>query len=54
MSQQAPAWTYFLSAAVAGLVTVPIGSLIRTRWSEATSGTDYRPSAYALEGFWMN
>ncbi|MBP2217056.1 MFS transporter [Arthrobacter sp. CAN_C5] len=49
VSQQAPIWTFFPAAALAGLATVPIGSLVRTRWIGATADTGYRPTAYALE-----
>lgn len=50
VAQQAPTWALFAAAAIAGLTTVPIGSLIRTRWSRTTTGTGYRSTAYALEG----
>lgn len=47
---EAPAWTYYAAAVIAGLSTVPVGSFVRTRWSRATVGTTFRPTAYALEG----
>ncbi|WP_026421689.1 MFS transporter [Actinokineospora inagensis] len=44
---RAPAWTLFPAAAVAGVAALPIGSLVRTRWSAVAPGV---PGTAALEG----
>ncbi|GLY52643.1 MFS transporter [Lentzea sp. NBRC 102530] len=43
----APAWTYFPAAVLAGLTSIPMGSLVRARW--AVVAGDRIQAAYALE-----
>jgi MFS family permease len=46
----APPWTLFPAAAVAGVSALPVGSLVRARWSAIAAGTLHLSGAYALEG----
>ncbi len=45
----APAWLLFLSAAVAGAAALPLGSLVRSRWSALVGDSPDLEKAYALE-----
>ncbi len=47
---EAPVWTLFPAAAVAGVSALPVGSLVRARWSAAAAGMPHLSGAYALEG----
>ncbi|MGH3427920.1 MAG: MFS transporter, partial [Mycobacteriales bacterium] len=46
---QAPLWTLFPAAVLAGVSTLPVGSLVRARWSSVAAGSSHLSSAYALE-----
>lgn len=46
---QAPHWTLFPAAVLAGVSALPMGSLSRARWSSAAAGSPHLSSAYALE-----
>lgn len=46
---EAPTWTFYLCAALAGLLMPSIGSMVRARWSKIYSGTATLHTAYALE-----
>ncbi|TCO62738.1 MFS transporter [Actinocrispum wychmicini] len=45
----APAWTYFPVTVVAGASALPLGSLVRARWSAVLDDGKRMPTAYALE-----
>jgi len=45
----APTWTFYLCAALAGLLMPGIGSMVRARWSRIYSGTATLHTAYAFE-----
>ena len=45
----APAWTLFPPAAVAGAASLPLGPLIRARWASLAGGTPALETAYAFE-----
>jgi MFS family permease len=45
----APTWTFYLCAALAGLLMPSIGSMVRARWSKIYSGTATLHTAYAFE-----
>jgi MFS family permease len=45
----APTWTFYLFAALTGLLMPAIGSMVRARWSRIYSGTPTLHTAYALE-----
>ena len=45
----APTWTFYLAAALAGLLMPSIGSMVRARWSRIYSGTATLHTAYAFE-----
>ena len=45
----APAWTFYLCAALAGVLMPSIGSMVRARWSRIYSGTPTLHTAYAFE-----
>jgi MFS family permease len=45
----APSWTLFVAAAVAGVATPQIGSLVRARWANLVSGTPRLHTAYSFE-----
>ncbi len=46
---RAPEWTFYLCAALAGLLMPSIGSMVRARWSKIYSGTATLHTAYAFE-----
>jgi len=46
---RAPTWTYYLCAALAGILMPAIGSMVRARWSRIYSGTATLHTAYAFE-----
>ena len=45
----APTWTFYLCAALAGLLMPSIGSMVRARWSRIYSGTATLHTAFAFE-----
>ncbi len=45
----APTWTFYVCAALAGLLMPSIGSMVRARWSRIYSGTATLHTAYAFE-----
>jgi MFS family permease len=45
----APSWTFYLFAALAGLLMPGIGSMVRARWARIYSGTAALHTAYAFE-----
>lgn len=45
----APTWTFYLFAALAGVLMPGIGSMVRARWSRIYSGTATLHTAYAFE-----
>ena len=45
----APSWTFYLCAALAGLLMPTVGSMVRARWSRIYSGTPTLHTAYAFE-----
>jgi MFS family permease len=45
----APSWTLFAAAAIAGVATPQIGSLVRARWAHLVSGTPRLHTAYSFE-----
>jgi MFS family permease len=45
----APSWTLFAAAAIAGVATPQIGSLVRARWAYLVSGTPRLHTAYSFE-----
>nr|WP_260408041.1 MFS transporter [Planomonospora venezuelensis] len=45
----APAWSLFVSGIVIGAAAVPLGSLVRARWSHLLSGTDELHTAFSFE-----
>ena len=45
----APNWTFYLCAALAGVLMPGIGSMVRTRWSRIYSGTARLHTAFAFE-----
>jgi MFS family permease len=45
----APAWILLASAALAGAATLPVGSLVRSRWSALVGDSPDLEKAYALE-----
>ncbi|TDB78458.1 MFS transporter [Micromonospora sp. KC723] len=47
----APLWTLFAAAAVFGASGLPLGSLVRARWTALVGGTPRQSTAYALEAF---
>jgi len=46
---EAPTWSFYLCAALAGLLMPSIGSMVRARWSKIYSGTATLHTAYAFE-----
>lgn len=49
VTRNAPTWTYFPPAIVAGVAVPQIGSMIRTRWSAIVGGTPALNTALSLE-----
>jgi MFS family permease len=45
----APSWTLFASAALSGAAALPVGSLVRARWSALLGGSSALEAAFALE-----
>ncbi len=45
----APSWTFYVCAALAGLLLPSIGSMVRARWSRIYSGTARLHTAYSFE-----
>jgi MFS family permease len=45
----APIWTFYLCAALAGVLMPAIGSMVRARWSRIYSGTPTLHTAYSFE-----
>lgn len=45
----APTWTLFGSAALSGAAALPVGSLVRARWSALLRGSSTLEAAFALE-----
>jgi MFS family permease len=45
----APSWMLFASAALSGAAALPVGSLVRTRWSALLEGSSALEAAFALE-----
>ena len=45
----APAWTLFLTGAIAGAALPNMGALVRARWSNALSGTPALQTAFSVE-----
>lgn len=45
----APSWTFFPPAVLAGLALPPIGSFVRARWSRLVGGTTQLNTAFSLE-----
>jgi MFS family permease len=45
----APTWTLFATAAVSGAAALPVGSLVRARWSALLGGSPALETAFALE-----
>src|SRR3712207_7455795 len=45
----APAWTLFATAALSGAAALPVGSLVRARWSALLGGSPVLEAAFALE-----
>ncbi|MBG0830792.1 MFS transporter [Planomonospora sp. ID67723] len=45
----APAWTLFASGVVIGAAAVPLGSLVRARWSHLLGGSDELHTAFSFE-----
>lgn len=47
--RDAPSWTYFVAAAVAGAAMPNIGSLVRARWAKLYTGTPKLHTSYSFE-----
>jgi MFS family permease len=45
----APTWTLLVTAAISGAAALPVGSLVRARWSTLVGGSPALESAFALE-----
>jgi MFS family permease len=45
----APTWTLFATAALSGAAALPVGSLVRARWSALLGGSPALEAAFALE-----
>ena len=45
----APGWTLFAAAALSGAAALPVGSLVRARWSALVGGSPTLEAAFALE-----
>nr|BFE81577.1 hypothetical protein GCM10020093_041780 [Planobispora longispora] len=45
----APSWTLFAVGIVIGAAAVPLGSLVRTRWTHLLGGTDQLHTAFSFE-----
>ena len=45
----APGWTLFAAAALSGAAALPVGSLVRARWSALVGGSSSLEAAFALE-----
>src|SRR3712207_5716564 len=45
----APTWTLFATAALSGAAALPVGSLVRARWSALLKGSPALEAAFALE-----